>query len=256
MPRKMLTVAAILLAAYAGLCALLFFSQRSLLYFPQPRSAATGATTMALPTQAGQVLVTVRERSGPDALVYFGGNAEDVSYNLPAFAAAFPDHAIYLLHYRGYGGSAGTPGEAALFADAVALFDKVRAEHGNIVAIGRSLGSGVAVHLASVRPVSRLVLVTPYNSIQELAAQQFPYVPVRWLLQDRYESWKYAQQVAVPTLLVMAEHDEVIPRASTEALHKHFRAGTATLKVIAGAGHNTISGNPEYMRLLRTGAGF
>ncbi|MES2971976.1 MAG: alpha/beta fold hydrolase [Pseudomonadota bacterium] len=256
MPRKMLTAAAILLAAYAGLCALLFFNQRSLLYFPQPRAPIAGATTMALPTEAGPVLVTVRARSGPNALVYFGGNAEDVTYNLPGFAAAFPDHAIYLLHYRGYGGSAGTPTQAALFADAVALFDKVRTDHGNIVAIGRSLGSGVAVHLASVRPVSRLVLVTPYNSIRDLAAQQFPYVPVRWLMRDRYESWKYAQQVTVPTLLVMAEHDEVIPRASTEGLHRYFRAGTATLGVISGAGHNTLSGSPEYMQLLRMGAGY
>lgn len=251
MPRQMFTIAAMLLAAYAGLCALLYFSQRSMIYFPQPRAEVAGAATMALPTGAGDVLVTVRHRSGPDALVYFGGNAEDVTYKLPGLASAFPDHAIYLMHYRGYGGSAGAPGEAALFADALALFDKVRGRHENVTAIGRSLGSGVAVHLASVRPVSRLVLVTPYNSIQELAAQQFPYVPVRWLLKDRYESWKYAQQVTAPTLLVMAEPDEVIPRASTEALYRHFRTGVATLKVVAGTGHNTISGNPRYWALLR-----
>ena len=131
------------------------------------------------------------------------------------------------------------------------LFDKVRAEHQNIVVVGRSLGSGVAVHLASLRPVARLVLVTPYDSLQQLAAQQFPYFPVRWLLLDKFESSKYAERVTAPTLIIAAEHDEVIPRASTEILYEHFRAGVASLRVIAGTGHNTISESPEYMPLVR-----
>lgn len=251
MRRRMLNLLAFLACFYLGLCALLFLFQRSLLYFPQPRSAGEGATTITLAVDGAQVLVTARPRAGPDALVYFGGNAEDVSLNLQDLSQAFPEHALYLLHYRGYGGSTGTASEAALFADAIALFDKVRGEHQNIVAVGRSLGSGVAVHLASVRPVSRLVLVTPYNSVQELASRQYPYVPVRWLLKDKFESWKYAGQVSVPTLLVMAEHDEMIPRASTEALHRSFRPGIASLKVVAGAGHNTISESREYLPLLR-----
>jgi len=251
MPRKMITLMVVVAIAYLGLCALLFFLQRSMIYFPQPRSFGGVSTTIALSTQGAQVLVTARPRSGPNALVYFGGNAEDVSYSLPSFSAAFPDHAIYLLHYRGYGGSSGTPSEAALIADAVALFDKVHIEHENVVAVGRSLGSGVAVHLASVRPVTRLVLVTPYDSLQELAARQFPYVPVRWLLQDKFESWRYAGQVLAPTLVIAAEHDEVIPRASTEALYARFRSGVASLSVVAGASHNTISESPEYTALLR-----
>jgi hypothetical protein len=135
---------------------------------------------------------------------------------------------------------------------ALALFDKVHAAHPNIVLVGRSLGSGVAVQLASRRPVTRLVLVTPYDSLQELAAGQFPWFPVRWLLQDRFESWQYAPQVAAPTLLIAAEHDEVIPRASTEALYTRFRSGIAAFKVIAGTGHNTISQSPDYLRLLKS----
>ena len=246
----MATFLAVVVCAYLGLCALLFFLQRSLLYFPHlPTGGA--ATTLTLQVDGHQVLVTTRPHKGPKALVYFGGNAEDVSFNLPDFSAAFPDHAIYLLHYRGYGGSSGTPTEAALFADALALFDKVRAEHDTIVAIGRSLGSGVAVHLASARPVARLVLVTPYDSIQEVAAGHYFYVPVRWLLRDRFESSKYAAQVTVPTLLVAAESDEVIPRARTEALFRSFRPGVATLKVLAGTSHNTISGSPDYLPLLK-----
>lgn len=84
------------------------------------------------------------------------------------------------------------PSEVALVADALALFDRVYAEHPHVVVGGRSLGSGVAVHVASLRPVARLVLVTPYDSLYGIAARQFPYVPVRWLLWDTFESWRYA----------------------------------------------------------------
>jgi len=251
MSRTILTLVAVVASSYLGLGALLFFFQRSLIYFPQPRSVSSGSTTITLPAEGAQVLVTARPHDGPNALVYFGGNAEDVSYSLPSLSTAFPGHAIYLLHYRGYGGSSGTPSEAALFADALALFDRVRTEHRSVVAVGRSLGSGVAVHLASVRPVARLVLVTPYYSLQELAARQFPYFPVRWLLRDKFESWRYAAQVAAPTLVIVAEHDEVIPRASTEALYARFRSGLASFKVVTGTSHNTISESSEYIPLLK-----
>lgn len=250
MLRAIVTPVVVVALVYLGLCGALFVFQRNLIYFPQPRSPVAGASTFTLASDGERVLVTARPRSGPNALLYFGGNAEDVSYNLPGLSAAFADHAVYLLHYRGYGGSTGKPSEAALVADALALFDKVRAEHRNIVVVGRSLGSGVALHLASVRPVARLVLVTPYDSLLDLAAQQFPYFPVRWLLLDKFESWRYAQHVAVPTLVVAAEHDEVIPRASTRSLYQRFRPGVASFKVVAGASHNSISDSPEYLPLL------
>ncbi len=251
MSRTMLTLATSVSFVYLGLCAALFIFQRSLIYFPQPRSLDRGVVTISLQVDGAEVLVTTRPHSGPNALVYFGGNAEDVYFNLPSFATAFPDHAIYLLHYRGCGGSSGKPSEAALFADALALFDQIRTEHSNIVVVGRSLGSGVAVHLASLRPVTRLVLVTPFDSIQELAARQFPYLPVRWLLLDKFESWKYAARVVAPTLVMAAEHDEVIPRTSTESLFTAFRDGIAVLKIVAGTSHNTISDSPEYIPLLQ-----
>jgi uncharacterized protein len=250
MMRMMITIAAVVAAIYLVLCAALFLFQRSLIYFPQPGSLGQGAPTIVLPVDGATVLVTVRPHDGPNALVYFGGNAEDVSFSLVGLSDAFPNHAIYLLRYRGYGGSTGKPSEAALFGDALVLFDRVHAEHKDVTVIGRSLGSGLAVRLASVRPVSRLVLVTPYDSIQELAARQFPIFPVRWLLRDKFESGKYAPQVTAPTLLIAAEHDEVIPRASTEALLACFRGGVASLRVVVGTGHNTISESPLYTPLL------
>jgi hypothetical protein len=251
MSRTLLSAVVVIALTYLGLCAALFFYQRSLIYFPQPGSPGDRDTTITLPTADASVLVSVRPHVGPDAVIYLGGNAEDVTSSLPALASAFPDHALYALHYRGYGGSSGKPSEAALFADAVTLFDRVRSEHRVVVMVGRSLGSGIAVHVASQRPVDRLVLVTPYDSLQELAAAQFPYFPVRWLLLDKFESWKHAPQIAAPTLIIAAENDEVIPRASTDLLRSRFREGVASFRVVAGAGHNTISDRPEYISLLR-----
>jgi uncharacterized protein len=251
MSRTLFILVALVVIGYLVLNVALFVFQRSFIYFPQPRALVSGATTIMLPIEDGQVLVTTRMHPGPNALIYFGGNAEDVASSLPGLATAFPEHSLYLLHYRSYGGSSGKPTEAALIADALALFDKVHAAHPHMVLVGRSLGSGVAVQVASLRPVARLVLVTPYDSLLELAARQFPLFPVRWLLHDKFESWRYAPQVTAPTLLIAAEHDETIPRDSSEALYARFRSGVATFQVVAGADHNTILESPRYMALLK-----
>src|SRR5271154_5375093 len=108
MLQALLIVIRVLALVYLGFCAVLFFFQRSFIYYPQP-SSDNRATTV-LPT-AARVLVSVLPQEGPRALIYFGGNAEDVSLNMLSFSVAFPDSAIYLLHYRGYGGSSGSPSE-------------------------------------------------------------------------------------------------------------------------------------------------
>ena len=243
----------IIAALYLALCAALFVFQRALIYFPQPSAVDTPASLLTLAVEDAQVQVTVRPHDGPNALIYFGGNAEDVSRNLAGFSQAFPEHALYLMHYRGYGASTGSPSEEAIARDALTLFDTVYNRHPTIAVVGRSLGSGVAVRLASQRPASRLILITPYDSLEGLAKQQFPWFPVRWLLQDRYESWRYAAHITVPTLLIAAGHDEVIPRSSTQQLFTQFAPGVATLKVIPDAGHNTLSDSPEYLKLLGDG---
>ena len=237
--------------AYAACCMALFVFQDALIYYPQPREINAPQSTMVFPVEDAELLVTVRPHAGPKAIIYFGGNAEDVSFNLPSFEKSFPDHALYLLHYRGYGGSSGTPSEDAIQQDALNLFDKVRAEHPDIAVIGRSLGTGVAVRLCSKRPASHLVLITPYDSLQEIAAAQFPYVPVRWLLRDSYDSGRYAPGITMPTLIVAAENDEVIPRASTEKLYARFGKGIATMQVIPATGHNTIADSNDYLAAIR-----
>jgi pimeloyl-ACP methyl ester carboxylesterase len=236
---------------YAGICLAMFVFQRSLLYYPQPRAVTAPESTLALHVPGADLVVTVRPHSGPKAIIYFGGNGEDVSANLASFAQAFPDHALFLLHYRGYGGSTGRPSEQAISSDAIALFKHVYAKHTDVVVIGRSLGSGVAIRLASETPASRLILVTPYDSIEAIAAAEYPYVPVKLLLLDRYESWKYAPGMAIPTTIIAAQNDEVIPRASTEKLFARFRPGVAAMRVIEGVGHNDIGANGEYLKAIQ-----
>lgn len=235
--RTLLTILLYLLVGYAVLCLLLYVLQRQLIYFPVP---AAFPPDNPLIVQQGQVQVQVSQqpRSGPQALLYFGGNAEDVSVSLSEFAQAFPNHALYLMHYRGYAGSEGKPSEQALVSDALALFDHIKQQHSDITIIGRSLGSGIAVQLAANRSVQQLVLITPFDSLTALASQQFPFVPVRWLLKDRYESTRYAGSIDTPTLLLVAEQDEIIGRARSEALYQSFAPGIARMQWYPG-GHNS-----------------
>jgi pimeloyl-ACP methyl ester carboxylesterase len=251
MSRTLMSLVALIVAVYLVLCAALFFFQRSLIYFPQPNAVTSADSQLTLSMPDAQVSVITRERVGPRALIYFGGNAEDVSRNLPEFAEAFPEYAVYLLNYRGFGGSSGSPSEAAIAEDALALFDQVYASHPQVSLIGRSLGSGVAVRLASQRPMQNLILVTPYNSLEEIAARQYPWVPVKWLLKDRFESGKYAAHIRVPTLLLAASDDEVIPRASTQRLLENFPQGVAVLRVVPDSGHNSISDRKQYLQWMK-----
>jgi len=251
MRRAVGMVIAVIAIAYLGVCAAMFAFQRSLLYHPRPREVTAPQSTMALHVEGAELVVTVRPHAGPKAIVYFGGNGEDVSSSLRSFSEAFPDDALFLMHYRGYGGSTGSPSESANNSDAAALFQIVHAQHPQVAVIGRSLGSGVAVRLASENPVSRLVLVTPYDSIEEIAAAQYPYLPVRWLLLDRYQSWRYASRITIPTAIIAAEDDDVIPRASTDKLISRFASGVVSTTVIKGAGHSTIAGSPEYLKTIQ-----
>jgi pimeloyl-ACP methyl ester carboxylesterase len=249
--RGLLILVAIAAVMYAACCAALFAMQRSMIYYPPRTSARDTGTILTLLVEGARVLVSTHASSGPNAVIYFGGNGEEASQSLPTLQRAFPDSSLFALHYRGYNGSTGEPSEANLIADSLALFDRVHEDHSRIVLIGRSLGSGVAIHVASLRPVARLILVTPYDSLQEIAARRFPLFPVRWLLLDKFESWRYAPHVSAPTLLLAAEYDKVIPRASTQLLYERLPKPLATLIVVPDADHNTISDTAEYVPALR-----
>jgi len=249
MRRAIVSLAATALAVYLGLCLLLFFLQRSMIYLPPRWDAGAGEVeTLAVPD--ARLAVSVLPREGPRAAIYFGGNAEAVAWTLPELDRAFPGRALFALHYRGYGRSTGKPSEEALYADALALFDHAHAAHPDVVVVGRSLGAALATRVASRRPVARLVLVTPFDSLANVGAHHYRIFPVRWLLRDRYDATRDAPKVTAPTRLIVAGSDEIVPRRLAESLLDCFRPGVASLAVVPGATHNTISEYPEYLPLL------
>jgi hypothetical protein len=115
---------------------------------------------------------------------------------------------------------------------------------------GRSLGSGVAVWIASQRPIARIILVTPFDSLADVASEQYRFVPVRWLLRDKFESWRYAPTVKAQTRIIVAEDDELVPRFSSDRLRSRFQEGLVFYIVVPKVGHNTIQDSPEYWALL------
>jgi fermentation-respiration switch protein FrsA (DUF1100 family) len=119
-----------------------------------------------------------------------------------------------MMTYRGYGGSTGSPTETANVADARLAYGALvldGIEPISIVLYGESLGSGVAVRIATERPVGGVILDAPYTSIVDVAAAAYPFLPVRLLLADRYETTKYIAQVRAPLLILHGERDAVIP---------------------------------------------
>ena len=242
----------LLALVYTGGCAALFVHQRALLYFPQPLvETPANADNMLFRSDGAQINITTRPSTGKSAVIYFGGNAENVSFALPNLLKAYPHHAIYLVHYRGFGGSTGEPSEAALVADAFAIFDDLKQKHSDITVIGRSLGSGIAIQVASQRAIEQLILITPYDSIENIAAQQFPWAPVRWLLKDKYLSWQYAARIQAPTYVIAAEDDRVVPRKNTDALLAHFAHSLVTLTVLPDTNHHNITNHANYPPMLR-----
>ena len=248
---KVLLIAISVLASmYLIACALLAFNARSMLYHPAPRSADVPHWT--LPRGDADIIVSSNSQHSTQLVLYFGGNTEDVSQALPMLQQAFPEAAIHAMHYRGYGGSSGSPTEATLIGDALALYDRTSTgPTQDIIVIGRSLGSGVAVQLAAARPVQRLILITPYDSIGGLAARMYPAFPVRLLLRDQYDSWRHAARISAPTTLIIAGRDEVIPNASSLRLLREFRPGVARAVTIAEADHNDVFGYPQFAEALR-----
>lgn len=248
MKRAAVIAARVLVAAYAGLCGVLFLAQRSLLFHPVPALGGGPTTTLEVP--GATLRIAFQPHDGPRAILYFGGNAEDVSRTVPELAAAFPGRAIYAPHYRGYGGSGGRPSEPALHADAAAVFDHVASRHDQIDVVGRSLGSAVAARLAATKAVRRLVLVTPFDSIVALAGGLFPFLPVRLLVADRFETIADAPRITVPTLVITAGRDEVVPAAHTRRLLAAFAPGITTERAFPAAGHNDVSSDPAYLEAI------
>src|SRR5882672_2262267 len=224
--RSMISLFTILIGVAIGLSALLYFAQDQLLFYRQPapdtppRAADLVIGEVQFATFDGLSLrgwlakpvYAVAQRL--PLAIYFGGNAEETSH-MAALAGHFPGWSLLAVNYRGYGGNPGSPSECALFADALAVFDwaagRPDIDPARIVAIGRSLGSGVAVYLATTRPLAGVVVVTPYDSLTAVAQRHYPYAPVSLLLKHKFDSIGRAPGISVPVLMLAAQRDNVIP---------------------------------------------
>jgi pimeloyl-ACP methyl ester carboxylesterase len=230
------------LIAYAGLCALVYRQQRAMVYFGGFTRVAAADTDFALARPDGVVLRGWAVNPGAaDAVLFFGGNAEDVSGMRESLRIWLPQRTSYLLAYRGYGASDGEPAQDALLADALALYDDVATRHpgGRIAVIGRSLGSGVAAHVAANRPVDRLVLVTPYDSLAAVAGFHYPWLPTRWLVTERFDSATALRGYAGDVLVIRGGRDTVIPPANTDRLLATFARPPRVID-LPDAGHDDV----------------
>ena len=191
--------------------------------------------------------------SKPDVLFYFGGNAEDVMHNFPDFPKLGVRKAFYF-SYRGYGGSEGEPSQQAFYEDALVLYDQITSREDvdkeSVVVVGRSLGSAVATYLSAHRKVAKVVLVTPFDSIQAVAQSAFPFLPVKWLLRHPFPSDRYASDNATSVLMMVAERDEVIGVTHSKALYDKWM-GSKEWLVFPGMGHNDIHLHGDFYPQIR-----
>ena len=236
------------LIIYFGLGLYLYIQQRSFIYFPVA-SIQSGLVEKTFENDGHSIKVSVLNDKQEKAIVYFGGNAEDVDYNAKGFSTLFDEYTVYLVKYRGYGGSTGTPSEEAIYSDAIYIHDAIAQSHGEVSIIGRSLGSAVATYVASKREIDKLVLITPFDSIQNVAQSRFPIYPMGILLKDKHDSYSRAKDIDAETLIIAAENDRIIEMPHTKRLREGFTT-EVLFHVIEGANHNDVSGDPRYSDLL------
>jgi pimeloyl-ACP methyl ester carboxylesterase len=185
-------------------------------------------------------------------VLYFGGNAEEVSWMIGQARTHMPEAAWLLTDYRGYGSSAGAPSERAMASDALAWYDYARQRLGaaRIYVFGRSLGSALAVRVAAEREVVGVVTVTPFDSLRAVASHYYPFLPVRWLLKHPFDSLSLAPRIGAPLLCLVATDDEVIPAEHSRRLAAAW-GGATTVVELEGATHNDTDDSPLFWRSFR-----
>ena len=260
----LLSLILLLLLGYAAVAAALFFAQTSIIFpsrlvppaGPLPKGAERLELTVAGGIRLEGVLVpAARPQPGERiAILGFAGNASNAAAIAEFLSAIYPEHPIAAFHYRGYKPSGGSPSAAALLDDAPLVHDlaRERLKPDRVVAVGISIGSGVAAGLAARRPLDGLVLVTPFDSISAVARGQFPWLPVSLLIRHDLPSAEVLAASDVPVAIVAAERDGIIPPPRTRALAGAVRNLVHDV-TLSGAQHNDIAYHPEFRAQMRKG---
>ena len=242
---------------------LLYFFQDQLIFYPQPVPEARRALIAQRSAPAESVFLHAADgtrlhawhlKGAPAAplVIYFGGNAEEVSWMIAEARRHTPEVGWLLVDYRGYGSSAGSPSERALTADGLQWYDHAHAALGatKVVLFGRSLGSGVAVHIAAARPLAGVILVAPFDSLREVAKHYYPYLPVSWMLRHPFDSISHAPDIEAPLLCLVAQRDEVIPLVHSKRLYDAWNGPKRWVELL-GAGHNRTDDAPAFWDAIR-----
>ncbi|MBS0232764.1 MAG: alpha/beta hydrolase [Proteobacteria bacterium] len=251
---KATVIAAVLLYAIAAV--VMYAAQRRFIYFPDParvtpaEAGLPDVSEVIIPTPDGQKLIAWygKAKAGQPTLLYFHGNGGSLALRSETIRRYLDrGRGMFMMAYRGYSGSTGSPSEAANVADAKLAYDtlvKDGVRPDDIILYGESLGSGVAIQVAREKKVAGLILDSPYTSILELATAQYPWLPVNLLLKDRYESIRYIGDVHVPIFILHGEADDVVP---VEMGRRLFAAANEPkeIRTMPGAGH-VIHDGPSF----------
>jgi len=239
---------------YLIICGFLFLMQERLIFFPPKpvddvyNTVKTNEISFA---SMGKKVHGWKISVNPQAtktILYFGGNAEDVVY-FNFEAEKFNAHQAIAINHPGYGKNTGDPSQQGLYQNAIEVYDyvieKYKLKPENIIIIGRSLGSSVATYLASKRKAAGLVLITPFDSIKNIAANQYKIFPVKFMLKHGFPTIDYIASVTTPILMVAAEKDEIIADSHLQNLNQASGEKTRLIQY-SGVGHNTIQNHSEY----------
>ena len=250
-----------IVVGYAAVIAVMYAAQTRMLF---PTGMAAGelplppaAARLEVDTPDGERLhgvhIAPAQTHSDERLVVlgFGGNAWNAEALAVYLHELFSDVDVVAFHYRGYRPSTGRPSADALLADAPVVHDHVVAtlNTGRVVAVGFSIGSGVAAHLASRRPLAGLILVSPFDSLEALARELYPWAPVRWLLRHHMSPAEDVSGLNTPIALIAAERDTIIPPQRTEALRQTIPSPVFD-RMIADAGHNDLYGRLDFQTAM------
>lgn len=254
------------LVAVIGYGAAILFTwlfQEKLLFYPRavasPPAAPHGwkLEEVRIPAADGTALVGVLAVSPverPALVVYFGGNAEEVTSFAAHAAGPYGERAVLLMNYRGYGESAGAPTEKALVSDGIEILDwaarRTDLDASRIAIHGRSLGTGVAVQVAAARPPRCVVLTSPFSSALEVAQAHYRWLPVAPLMRHPFDSAARAPSLRMPLLVLIGDADTLIPPPHSERLASLW-GGPVERLVLHGYGHNDLSIDPRYDAAIR-----
>jgi hypothetical protein len=245
--------AVIAVCLYAGLAVMIYFAQRSLMYFPDiahvlPAAAGLPEAEEVPLTAADGVRIAawhVPPRDGKPVILYFHGNGGALRFRVERFRKLVADEiGLLALEYRGYGGLAGSPSEEGLIADAQAAYRFAAARYParQLVLWGESLGSGIAVAIAAQHPVGRVILEAPFTSAVAVGAQHYWYLPVSLLMKDQFRSDTRIGKVTAPVMIMHGVHDRVVPYAMGKQLFDLANQPKHLVRFLDG-GHEDLDAN-------------